>query len=150
VSWPAVSSADPLRFVESIPLPGVEGRIDHMAADSAGQHLYIAALGNNTVEVVDLAVHKLVHSIPNLHEPQGVACLDGSNQIAVANGETGSCQFFDVASFKPTGAVEFQSDADNARYDSTKRQLFVGFGNGALGVINAESLKHLTDIKLPA
>src|SRR6266699_364965 len=49
------SAADPLRLVQTILLPGVEGRIDHFAVDAKGQRLFVAALGNNTVEVVDLA-----------------------------------------------------------------------------------------------
>ena len=53
-SW----AAEPLRFVDTIPLPGVEGRIDHMALDIAGQRLFVAALGNNTVEVVDLGARR--------------------------------------------------------------------------------------------
>ena len=46
----------PLRLVQTIPMPGVEGRIDHLAVDLKGQRLFVAALGNNTVEVVDLSV----------------------------------------------------------------------------------------------
>src|SRR4051794_22651965 len=70
-SW----AVEPLHFVETISLPGVEGRIDHMALDTAGERLFVAALGNNTVEVVGLAAHKVVHSIRGLREPQGVAFL---------------------------------------------------------------------------
>ena len=44
----------PLRLVQTIPLPHVEGRIDHLAVDLRGQRLFVAALGNNTLEVLDL------------------------------------------------------------------------------------------------
>ena len=71
-------------------LPGVEGRIDHMAVDPDGQRLFVAALGNNTLEVVDLAAHKVVHSIGDLHEPQGVAFLKDRGLLAVANGGDGT------------------------------------------------------------
>src|SRR5437763_17004370 len=43
----------PLRLVNSILLPQVRGRIDHMAVDIKGQRLFVAALGNNTLEVID-------------------------------------------------------------------------------------------------
>src|SRR3954465_5877185 len=89
-------AAEPLRIVETIPLPGVEGRIDHMALDTTGQRLYVAALGNNTVEVVDLAGHKVSQSIRGLREPQGVAFLKDLGLIAVANGDDGSVRFFDA------------------------------------------------------
>jgi len=49
----AASAQEPLALVRSIDLPHVEGRIDHLAFDAATQRLYIAALGNNSVEVLD-------------------------------------------------------------------------------------------------
>ena len=60
--------ATPLRLVQTFPLPNVEGRIDHMAVDLKGQRLFIAALGNNTVEVLDLRAGKRIRSIIGLHE----------------------------------------------------------------------------------
>src|SRR3954465_5976487 len=89
-------AAEPLGIVETIPLPGVEGRIDHMALDATGQRLLVAALGNNTIEVVDLAAHKVSQSIRGLREPQGVAFLKDLGLIAVANGDDGSVRFFDA------------------------------------------------------
>ena len=43
-----------LQLKQTIPLPGVEGRIDHLALDSSAERLFVCALGNNTVEVLDL------------------------------------------------------------------------------------------------
>ena len=143
-------AAAPLRFVESIPLQGVEGRIDHMALDSTGQRLFVAALGNNTVEVINLKSHKVVQSIRDLREPQGVAFLKDLGLIAVANGDDGSVRFFDTESYHATGSLDFQPDADNLRYDPVKQRLYVGFGNGAIGVIDAATKKRLGDIKLAA
>ncbi|PYR89422.1 MAG: hypothetical protein DMF84_24685 [Acidobacteria bacterium] len=48
------SSQEPLRMIRAIELPRVEGRIDHLALDGTGEKLFVAALGNNTVEVVDV------------------------------------------------------------------------------------------------
>jgi YVTN family beta-propeller protein len=141
-------AAEPLRFVGTIPLAGVEGRIDHMAVDPDGQRLFIAALGNNTLEVVDVATHKVVHSIGGLHEPQGAAFLKDHSLLAVANGEDGTCKFFDAKSFQLIDTINFQSDADNVRYDQANQRLYVGFGNGAIGVIDVNGRKRLADIKL--
>ena len=58
--------AETLTLARTIPLPGVEGRIDHFALDDAGGRLFVAALGNNTVEVVDLKQGKVVRSIGGL------------------------------------------------------------------------------------
>ena len=77
----------PLELVQTIPMPGVEGRIDHMAADIQGHRLFVAALGNNTLEVLDVEQGKHLHTITGLHEPQGVAYLPHAERIVVGNGE---------------------------------------------------------------
>src|SRR5437868_15402062 len=63
----------PLKLKQTIPLPGVEGRIDHFASDPSGQRLFVCALGNNTVEVLDLQKGERVHTITGLGAPQGIA-----------------------------------------------------------------------------
>src|SRR5215472_2103204 len=47
-------NTSPLHLEKEIPLPGVWGRIDHFSADARGQRLFIAALENGTVEVLDI------------------------------------------------------------------------------------------------
>ena len=66
-----------------IQLPAVSGRIDHLAFNQDRQVVYVAALGNNTVEVIDVPGGKLIHSIKDLHEPQGIEYLPYSNSIFV-------------------------------------------------------------------
>src|SRR5689334_20757187 len=82
-------SGNGLRMVQTIALPGVEGRIDHMAVDLKDERLFVAALGNNTVEVVDLRAGKRVRSIPGFHEPQGVGFAPEFNKLFIANARTG-------------------------------------------------------------
>src|SRR5207253_10934136 len=78
-----------LKLVQTIPLPNVEGRIDHLAVDVKGKRLFVAALGNNTVEVIDLKGGKLAKSLTGFHEPQGIAFLPDANRVIVANGGGG-------------------------------------------------------------
>lgn len=137
-----------LKLVQTIPLPNVEGRIDHMAVDLKGQRLFVAALGNNTVEVIDLREGKRVRTITGLHEPQGVGFLPDLNKLFVANGKSGACDIFDGASLKLVKSVKFSDDADNVRYDAGARRVYVGYGGGALGVLDAATADHLGDIKL--
>src|ERR1700747_1437428 len=87
--------AGPLRLIQTIPLRNVEGRIDHMAVDLKGQRLFIAALGNNTVEVLDLRAGKHIGTITGLHEPQGVGFVAEFNKLFVANAKSGACDVFD-------------------------------------------------------
>jgi DNA-binding beta-propeller fold protein YncE len=113
----------PLRLVQTIPLPHVEGRIDHLAVDLQGQRLFVAALGNNTLEVLDLQAGTHLHTITGLHEPQGVVFLPESNTIVVTNGKTGMCEIFDGTSFAHRTAIKLASDADNIRYSAATHTL---------------------------
>src|SRR5215510_6579609 len=137
-----------LRLVQTIPLPHVEGRIDHMAVDLQGQRLFVAALGNNTLEVLDLKAGTHLNTITGLHEPQGVVFIPESNIIVATNGQTGTCDLFDGTSFQHRNAVKLTSDADNIRYDVAAHTLYVGYGTGALGLIDATRAQHLGDIPL--
>jgi hypothetical protein len=138
----------PLRLVQTIPLPHVEGRIDHLAVDLHGQRLFVAALGNNTLEVLDLTAGTHLRTITGLHEPQGVVFLPESNTIVVTNGQTGMCEMFDGTSFQHRHSIRLANDADNVRYDMAAHTLYVGYGAGALGLIDATRAQHLGDIPL--
>jgi DNA-binding beta-propeller fold protein YncE len=133
-------------LVQTIPMPKVEGRIDHLAYDGAAQKLSVAALGNNTVEVIDLAAGKVVHQIGGLHEPQGILSWNG--QIVVASGGDSSCRFYDGASYKETRNVDCQGDADNVRYDAGAKRVYVGYGDGGLVAIDPENGAKVAGIKL--
>src|ERR1041384_8833693 len=102
-----------LKLIQTIPLSDVEGRIDHLSVDIKDQRLFIAALGNNTVEVLDLKTRSVVHTISDLSEPQSALFVPSFNKIFVTNGGNGVCQIFDGSSFAEIGRVELSSDADN-------------------------------------
>jgi hypothetical protein len=138
----------PLRLIQSIPLSGVEGRIDHMAIDLKGQRLFVVALGNNTLEVLDLRAGKHINRIGGLKEPQGVVYIPEFDKIFVANGGDGSCSIFEGTSLRATDTLKFSDDADNVRYDPRKKHIYVGYGNGALGIINAINWKRIGDVRL--
>ena len=137
----------PLRLTQTT-LPNVEGRIDHMAVDLKGQRLFIAALGNNTVEVLNLRSGKHIHSIAGLREPQGLGFVPDFNKLFVANANGGSCDVFDGSSYKRIKSIKFSDDADNVRYDATARRIYVGYGSGGLGIIDPATGDQVGDIKL--
>lgn len=149
VAAPQAAERSPLRLVQTIALPGVEGRIDHMAVDVQGKRLFVAALGNNTLEVLDLSAHKWVTRIAGLKEPQGIYFVPGENKLFVANGNDGTLKIFDGTSFQPLATERFSSDADNVRYDAVRNQVYVGYGSGALGIVDAATGRKLADIPLP-
>src|SRR6266550_588854 len=135
---------------QTIPLPGVEGRIDHFDFDAVGERLFVCALGNNTVEVVDLNKGERIHTISGLEAPQGVAFVPELNRLLVANDKGGVCNIYDADSFQLIGKVDFADDADNVRYDSASKRICVGFGSGGIGIINAVDGKQVGSIKLAA
>src|SRR5882724_11301109 len=134
-----------LSEVQVIPLPGVEHRIDHLAVDPAGKRLFVAALGNGTLEVLDVGAGKRIRSIPGLKEPQGVAYLPLLHRIVVAM-RGGSVAAFDDTSYQPTATMPNLGDADNLRYDAAAGQLYLGYGEGSLGVIDPSSMKLVASI----
>ena len=137
-----------LTLVSKISLPNVTGRIDHISYDTMNQLAFIAALGNNTVEIVDVNTKRVVRTIPGLHEPQGVVYIPSSKKLVIANGDNGDCIFFDVATYRQLGVVHLKSDADNIRFDSTSQLLYVGYGSGAIAIIDANSMKLVGEIPL--
>lgn len=145
----AVQANEPLTLVQTIPLDGVQGRIDHMCIDATGTRLYIAALGNNTVEVIDLAISKTVKSLEGLQEPQGIRVLPESQSVVVASGADRMCRIFD-ASFQLIGQIQHLDDADNVRYDPESKLVYVGYGDGALALIDPSRVELLREVKLNA
>ena len=139
-----------LQLKQMVSLPGVEGRIDHLALDAAGERLFVCALGNNTVEVLDLRKGERIHSITGLGAPQGIAYIPELNRFFVANDKGGIFKIYDGKSYQTVGELDFKDDADNVRYDSATKQIYVGFGSGGIGIINAANGKQIGWIKLAA
>lgn len=140
-----------LRQVQTIPLPNVEGRIDHIATDSQSGRLFVAALGNNTLEVIDLTASKRTDEIEGLKEPQGAIYVPEDDKLLVTNGNGDSLDIYDAHSLKLLNQVVLGDDPDNVRYDATTGYAYVGYGTGnssALGVIDVEQGTKVTDIKL--
>ena len=88
------------------------------------------------MDVIDLATRRSVHRIAGLQEPQGVAVDAAANFLVVANGGTGSVALFRADDFAPLGRVELVDDADNTRVDVRTGRVIVGYGQGALAIID--------------
>jgi YVTN family beta-propeller protein len=140
----------PLQLETKIPLGNVHGRIDHMAVDLKRQRLFVAELGNDTVGVVDLANRKLLQTIAGLKEPQGVGYEPSTDTLYVANAGDGSVRLFEGNEYKPKGQIELGSDADNVRIDAAANRIFVGYGSGALAVIDPASRSKVGDVAVKA
>lgn len=140
-----------LTRVGQIDLPGVSGRIDHLDLDVKGSRLFVAALGNGTVEVVDLAKKKRIASLPGFREPQGVVWLPSLKRLLVAEGEGARADVLDGKSLKTVATIKLRDDPDNTRLDPATGRVYVGEGSGAEGaiaVIDVEKAKKVKEIPL--
>jgi DNA-binding beta-propeller fold protein YncE len=123
-------SSSVLRQVAAIHLPGVTGRFDHFAFDPTRQRLFVAALGNDTVEVMDTRTSAHLKSLSGFHEPQGIAVVADLGAVAVANGETGTLQLIDAETFATRWTIDIAGDADNVRYDAVAKRVYVAAVGG--------------------
>lgn len=139
-----------LKLQKTIALPGVEGRIDHFALDPSSERLFVCALGNNTVEVVDLRRGERIHSIAGLGAPQGIVYVPDLNRLFVANDKDGIFKIYDGRSLQQLSELNFKDDADNVRYDDATKKIYVGFGSGGIAIANASDGKQIGSIKLSA
>jgi hypothetical protein len=140
------AAAQALELARTIVLPGVEGRLDHLAIDLRTRRLFVAALGADKVEVIDLDAAKPIASLQGPSEPQGVAYLDRSQRLVVASGG-GSVDAFDGE--RRAAHVGDLQDADNVRVEHTSGHVYVGYSNG-LAVLDAATLRPVRRIPLRA
>jgi hypothetical protein len=144
----AVGQESPaLALKTRIPLLNVDGRMDHFGVDIKGQRLFVSALGNHTVEVIDIKSGTRVRTLSNLPEPQGLYYDASTNRLFVACSMDGTTRIYDGATFQLLNTVKFSDDADNIRYDARGKRVLVGYGGekalrgrpegaGALGIMD--------------
>ena len=147
--------AQPLRLVQTIPMPNVKGRMDHMDVDVKGQRLFVAGLENGSVEVVDLKSGKWLKSIPGFQKPQGIVCLASLDKLFVASGDDGMMRVFQADSLKLLDSVRLESGPNRVTYDPREGLLYVGYDGkeggkdyGQIGIVDAKANKHLGDIRI--
>ena len=130
-----------LNLIKTVPLAGIHGKFDHMAVDSKNNKLYLAAKGNNSVEIVDLTSGKTIYSIKEVSAPQGILFMPNENMILVCGGGDGTLKGFDAVTYKQKFVLQLGSEADNIRYSPARQRLYVAFGDGAIAVIDAHTFK---------
>lgn len=160
LTLPALVSAQtaaPLRLVQTIPMPNVKGRIDHMDVDAKGKRLFVAGLENGTVEVVDLQAGKWLKSIPGFKKTQGIAYVGSLNKVFVASGDDGMLRVFRGDTLGLLDEIKLELGPNRVAYDPNSNLLYVGYGGkdagkdyGEVGIIDAKTDKRVGDIKVEA
>jgi DNA-binding beta-propeller fold protein YncE len=138
----------PLQLEEQIPVPSVAGRIDHFSADAKRKRLFVSALGNNSLEVIDVFAGRVVHSIKGLAQPQGPLYVPAVDKLYVANAEDGKVRVYDGATYTLRKTIDFGKDPDNVRYDEASKRVYVGFGedDGGIGMIDPKTDERVGDV----
>ncbi len=146
-----------LRLIQTIPMPNVKGRIDHMDVDVQGKRLFVAGLENGSVEVVDLQAGKWLKSIPGFKKTQGIAYVPSLNKLFVASGDDGMLRVFRGDTLDLLDSIKLDLGPNRVAYDPHTQVLYVGYGGkdagkdyGEIGIIDAKTDKHLGDVKVEA
>jgi len=147
-AWSA-DTGEPLVLERRIALEDVGGRIDHMAVDLHRHRLFVAELGNDSVDVIDLGSGTVLHRFAGLKSPQGVTYVPAPDAIAIANAGDGSVHFYDGSGFAALGTLNLGNDADNARVDVRTGDLVIGYGDGGLAVVDPATRSKRQDVALP-
>ncbi len=147
---PDAGKFPPVSLRSRIPLPGVYGRMDHYGWDIKRGSLFVSALGNNSVEIINQ--WRRIHTITGLEHPQAAVYLPGVDRIAVSS-QSGKLRFYDAATFTLIKTLDFGTDAntDNMRYDAAAKRLWVGYGErarGALASIDPESMERHEEFRV--
>ena len=140
----------PLVLEAKIPLGDFRGRIDHPAVDVLRQRLYVPELGDDRLGIIDLEKRQTIRTITGLKEPQGVGYVPSTDALYVANGKSGMVQVYRGADLTLLARIKLGDDADNVRVDEASHRVFVGYGSGAIAVIDTMTLARVADIPLRA
>ncbi len=150
LAQPVTAAAAELELIQTIPLKGRAGNLDHLALDSKRDRLLVANKANNTLDVVDLKAGALLRQVPNQTGIQGIAYAADLDRVYVGLGTNGLCNVLDGETYKAVKTIKFADDADNVRYNPATQTAYVAHAEKSLGVISAKTNALKADIKLPA
>jgi hypothetical protein len=147
----------PLRLVQTISLPNVKGRLDHMDVDVKGKRLFVAGLENGTFEVVDLQAGKWVRTILGFKKSQGALFVPELNKLFLASGDDGMVRIFRGDTLELLDSIQLELGPNRVVYEPKSKLVYVGYGGkdagkdyGEIGIIDARQDKHVGDIKVVA
>jgi DNA-binding beta-propeller fold protein YncE len=157
IAFPQEIGKQPLRLMQTIPLPNVKGRLDHMDVDVKGKRLFIAGLENGTFEVVDLQAGKWARSIPGFKKAQGALFVPELNKLFLASGDDGMLRVFRGDTLELLDSIHLEPGPNRVVYEPKSKLVYVGYGGkdagkdyGEIGIIDARQDKHVGDIKVVA
>jgi hypothetical protein len=122
-----------LRLVQTIPLPGVKGRLDHMGVDLQNKRLFVAAVTNNSLEVVDLAGGKVINSLTGFKDTQDALFLGGGFNKLYVSSLDGHMRVFQGETFSLVQDIKIEPGPNRLFYDPTTDLIYFGYGGQNAG-----------------
>src|SRR5712672_4342484 len=122
-----------LRLVQTVPLPGITGRLDHMGVDLEKKRLFVAAVANNTLEVVDLAAGKVAKSLAGFKDTQDALFLGGDFNKLYVSSLDGHLRVFQGETFRLVQDFKIAPDSNRLFYDPTTNLIYFGYGGQDAG-----------------
>jgi DNA-binding beta-propeller fold protein YncE len=156
----------PLRLVQTIPLPNVEGYFDHMAVDIKGQRLFVPGEHQRTIEVVDLRTGKDIRTITGFGgDPRKTIYLPQTNEIWVDDGDATvkvfSGETYELVKNIPLSGHDLDKDSrrvpDNGVYDPATGLFYLGDRadglkkegiKGSIEIVDTKSGKYVGNIEV--
>jgi DNA-binding beta-propeller fold protein YncE len=145
-----------LNLVGTTELPGIEGDLDHLAIDTAGQRLFVCAEDNGTVRVIDLKTGKLVRTVKGFKTPHSILYLPEQSELYITDGSN-AVQILDSITFAVKRTVATTPGADSIGVDRKNHLLYAVTGGkdvplptSAITVINTQSGKMLKEVPINA
>jgi hypothetical protein len=122
-----------LRLVQTIPLPGVKGRLDHMGVDVEKKRLFVATVDNNTLEIVDLSAGKVIKSLTGFKDTQDALFLGGEFNKLYVSSLDGHVRIFQGETFRLVQDFKIEPDANRLFYDPATHLIYFGYGGQNAG-----------------
>src|ERR1700674_3590949 len=157
ISRTRAQDTEPLHLVQTIPMPNVQGRFDHIDVDVEGKRLFVAAAESGSMEVVDLGAGKWIRSIPGFKTPTEVCYVRELNKLFVVSRDDGMVRIFRGDSLDLIDSIKLELGGNRIVYDPATKYVYVGYGAkfagfdyGRVGIIDARSDKLLGDMVVEA
>jgi hypothetical protein len=134
-----------LRLVRTIALPEVTGRLDHMGVDLEKKRLFVAAVTNNTLEVVDLIGGKPIKSLTGIKDAQDALFLGGDFNKLYVSSLDGHVRIFQGETLWLVQDFKIEPDPNRLLYDPATNLIYFGYGGqnagfdayGRVGILQA-------------
>jgi len=129
----AQEKPQPLRLTQTVPLPGVKGRLDHIGVDPERKRLFVAAVTNDTLEVVDLTGGKVINSLVGFKDAQDALFLGGDFNKLYVTSLDGHVRVFQGDTFRPVQDFKVEAGPNRLFHDPATTLIYFGYGGQMAG-----------------